>query len=215
VTRQHAGHRPGCCSRYSTGPPRATSVRPPQPHGDLCRRPLLLAVAERQVNRVIERSRTHVLRRSTTVTRAAPANRIGIVPLSSQTGPDVSRTLPFRLKNRYRSKDWANQRSCVTASTVPSYASRPSWRASADSRSRLSVGSSSKSSVAPWSSSCSIWKRACCPPDSLSKRWSPCRSSSYRRSTLMAAPRSRACSVHSTSTKVRLVNSGRACVWAK
>ena len=37
----------------------------------------------------------------------------------------------------------ANQRSCVTATTVPSKASSPSSSASADWRSRLSVGSSS------------------------------------------------------------------------
>ena len=62
----------------------------------------------------------------------------------------------------------ANQRSWVTASTVPSKASRPSCSASALARSRLSVGSSSSSSVAPPSSSSRICSRACWPPDSVS-----------------------------------------------
>jgi hypothetical protein len=39
---------------------------------------------------------------------------------SSHTGPLVSRTTPSEPKTRKRSKERANQRSCVTASTVPS-----------------------------------------------------------------------------------------------
>ena len=48
--------------------------------------------------------------------------------------------------------------------TVPSKAASPSSSASALWTSRLSVGSSSSSSVAPESSSSRIWNRACCPP---------------------------------------------------
>ena len=50
------------------------------------------------------------------------------------------------------------------ATTVPSKASSPSSSASADCRSRLSVGSSSNRRVAPLSSSNKVWNRACCPP---------------------------------------------------
>ena len=52
-------------------------------------------------------------------------------------------------KTRNRSKPRANHRSWVTAMTVPSNASRPSSSASAECRSRLSVGSSSSRQVAP------------------------------------------------------------------
>ncbi|CAM5623232.1 hypothetical protein SBADM41S_00338 [Streptomyces badius] len=103
----------------------------------------------------------------------------------------------------------------MTAITVPSYDSSPSCNASADSRSRLSVGSSSSSAVVPASSSSRIWNRACCPPDSRSKSWSPCRSSSYRRSTDIAPPRSLACSDQRMSTRVFPSSSGCACVCAK
>ena len=60
-----------------------------------------------------------------------------------------------------RSNPRANQRSWVTATTVPSNVDSAASSASADSRSRLSVGSSSSSKVAWASSSSRIWNRAC------------------------------------------------------
>ena len=70
--------------------------------------------------------------------------------------------------SRKRSKPRRNQRSWVTATTVPVNWARPCSSASADTRSRLSVGSSSSSSVAPDRSSRRIWNRACWPPDNVS-----------------------------------------------
>lgn len=64
-------------------------------------------------------------------------------------GSTDSLTLPSSPKMRKRVKVRANHRSWVTAMTVPSKAARASSSASAECRSRLSVGSSSSSRVEP------------------------------------------------------------------
>src|SRR5690606_27616768 len=108
---------------------------------------------------------------------------------TSHTGSGASTTSPSAPNTRKRSNPRANHRSWVTASTVPWKAARPASSASAECRSRLSVGSSRSSSVAPSSSSRRIWKRACCPPESVSKRCSACPTSSYRSSARLASAR--------------------------
>jgi hypothetical protein len=52
--------------------------------------------------------------------RALAGERARLTRVSSQTGSEVSRTMPSEPKTRKRSKVRANQRSWVTASTVPS-----------------------------------------------------------------------------------------------
>ena len=129
-----------------------------------------------------------------------------------------STTAPSSRKTRYRSNVRANQRSWVTASTVPSYAASACCSASALIRSRLSVGSSSSSIVVPDSSSSSTCSRACCPPESTSKRSSACSCSPYRRSAPIARPLSkpdrRPSPRQRMSTSVRPARSGRSWVCA-
>ena len=137
---------------------------------------------------------------------------------SSQTGSSDSYTRPSAPKTRNRSKLRANQRSWVTATTVPSNLAKPSSSASAECRSRLSVGSSSSSRVAPDSSRRRIWKRACWPPESDSNRCSLEQASPYRSSARAASSRGLPARCSSPrwriSSRVRPRSDGCSCVWA-
>src|SRR5262249_15181160 len=88
----------------------------------------------------------------------------------------------------------------------------PSCSASALERSRLSVGSSSKSRVDPASSSSKICRRACCPPDKVRNGCRALNWISYRASAAIASLRKSACSVMRISSGQRSARSGRAWV---